>query len=71
MSNCSFKWKQEDPENNLSNINLSIYSGELVMVIGSVGSGKSNLLASINGIFFCYFLILFNLLLFLSKQFIF
>lgn len=52
MSNCSFKWNQEDPENNLSNINLSIYSGELVMVIGSVGSGKSNLLSSINGIFF-------------------
>ena len=35
------KWSQSVPINNLSNINLSIKPGELVIVVGSVGAGKT------------------------------
>ena len=43
-----FKWEKEsDPV--LKNINISIGKGELVAVVGSVGSGKSSLLSALLG----------------------
>ena len=37
-----------ESEFKLSNVNVDIKLGELVMVVGSVGSGKSSLLMSLN-----------------------
>jgi len=54
MTNCSFCWsfqrpKSEDvaPKIAIQNVNFSLKSGELMVVIGYVGSGKTTLLRSI------------------------
>ncbi|KAF9688092.1 hypothetical protein SADUNF_Sadunf02G0161200 [Salix dunnii] len=44
-----FSWDDEAEENVLKNINLEIKKGELTAIVGTVGSGKSSLLASILG----------------------
>ncbi|XP_068086467.1 ATP-binding cassette subfamily C member 4 isoform X2 [Anabrus simplex] len=43
------KWNQGSDDNTLSNINLTVKKGQLVAVIGPVGSGKSSLLHAILG----------------------
>ncbi|KAI4301402.1 hypothetical protein L6164_034685 [Bauhinia variegata] len=45
----NFSWDDENGERDLKNINLQIKKGELTAVVGTVGSGKSSLLASILG----------------------
>uniref|UniRef100_A0A5B7BJZ7 ABC-type xenobiotic transporter n=1 Tax=Davidia involucrata TaxID=16924 RepID=A0A5B7BJZ7_DAVIN len=44
-----FSWDDEGGEQALKNLNLEIKKGELAAIVGTVGSGKSSLLASILG----------------------
>ncbi|XP_038682857.1 ABC transporter C family member 14-like [Tripterygium wilfordii] len=44
-----FSWDDEDGEEVLKNISLKVKRGELTSIVGTVGSGKSSLLASILG----------------------
>ncbi|KAL6968514.1 ABC transporter C member 14 [Sarracenia purpurea var. burkii] len=45
----SFSWDDEGGEKAVKNLNLEIKKGELAAIVGTVGSGKSSLLASILG----------------------
>ncbi|XP_050236219.1 ABC transporter C family member 4 [Mercurialis annua] len=45
----SFSWDDESEEEVLKNINFEIKKGELTAIVGTVGSGKSSLLASVLG----------------------
>ncbi|TXG71729.1 hypothetical protein EZV62_000308 [Acer yangbiense] len=45
----TFSWEDEGGEEVLKNLNLDIEKGQLAAVVGTVGSGKSSLLASILG----------------------
>ncbi|XP_010518496.1 PREDICTED: ABC transporter C family member 4 [Camelina sativa] len=45
----SFSWDDEDNEPALSDINFKVKKGELTAIVGTVGSGKSSLLASVLG----------------------
>ena len=47
--NASFSWSKGDNKNTLNNLNLNIRRGELVAVVGKIGSGKSSLLSAIMG----------------------
>ena len=49
FSNAYFSWSKEDNNNILNNLNLNIRRGELVAVVGKIGSGKSSLLSAILG----------------------
>lgn len=40
ISNASAKWIHDQPENSLNNINLTVEPGQLVTIIGPVGTGK-------------------------------
>eukprot|EP00026_Physarum_polycephalum_P000616 Phypoly_transcript_00617.p1 GENE.Phypoly_transcript_00617~~Phypoly_transcript_00617.p1 ORF type:complete len:1440 (+),score=150.89 Phypoly_transcript_00617:1-4320(+) len=44
-----FQWKKDSTTPTLQNINLNINRGELVAVVGPVGSGKSSLIAALLG----------------------
>ena len=50
IENLSFKYNQDDVENVLNNISLSIEQGEYVTIIGHNGSGKSTLAKLIIGL---------------------
>ena len=43
LIDASFSWSKELPPV-LSNVNISVGKGEMIVVVGSVGSGKSSLL---------------------------
>uniref|UniRef100_A0A1J3FGI2 ABC-type xenobiotic transporter n=1 Tax=Noccaea caerulescens TaxID=107243 RepID=A0A1J3FGI2_NOCCA len=45
----SFSWDDEDDEPAIENINFEVKKGELAAIVGTVGSGKSSLLASVLG----------------------
>lgn len=47
LSDASFSWESEPVH--LSSINLTIHSGQFIGIVGSVGSGKSSLLAALLG----------------------
>ena len=49
FENVSFKYPEKDYFI-LENLNLTIPSGELVLVVGKTGSGKSTFLGLINGL---------------------
>lgn len=40
ISNATAKWTQNETENCLRHINLTVKSGQLVAIIGPVGAGK-------------------------------
>ncbi|XVE73311.1 hypothetical protein DITRI_Ditri11bG0107500 [Diplodiscus trichospermus] len=44
-----FTWDDENGEEVLKNINLEVKKGDLAAIVGTVGSGKSSLLASVLG----------------------
>lgn len=46
---CDFTWDPSAPTPALSEITLSVHSGELVGILGRVGCGKSSLLSAIIG----------------------
>ena len=46
VENGSFKWTKEAGANTLEDVNISVKSGELVAVVGHIGSGKSSLLSA-------------------------
>ncbi|XP_063224304.1 ATP-binding cassette sub-family C member 4-like [Bacillus rossius redtenbacheri] len=47
MSGATAKWTAESHENTLSDINLRVSTGQLLAVIGPVGSGKTSLLLTL------------------------
>ncbi|OMO63828.1 hypothetical protein CCACVL1_22250 [Corchorus capsularis] len=49
VKNGVFSWDDVNGEETLKNINLEVNKGELTAIVGTVGSGKSSLLASILG----------------------
>jgi len=49
IKNGDFKWDSKASDPTLSNINVHVNNGELVMVVGAVGSGKSSLLSCLLG----------------------
>lgn len=49
IENGSFTWGESTEPPILSNINLRISSGQLVAVVGTVGSGKSSLVSAFLG----------------------
>lgn len=44
IENGSAKWKDYEDENTLQNINIKMRPGELIAIVGQVGSGKTSLL---------------------------
>ena len=48
VQQASFAWEAEQPAV-LSSISLEVGQGQLVMVVGAVGSGKSSLLGALLG----------------------
>ncbi|CAL4094228.1 unnamed protein product, partial [Meganyctiphanes norvegica] len=49
VSGVTAKWSEETEENTLTNVSCSVKAGELLAVIGPVGSGKGSLLNAILG----------------------
>ncbi|XP_033725267.1 LOW QUALITY PROTEIN: multidrug resistance-associated protein 1-like [Pecten maximus] len=49
VDNASFTWDPESPVSTLRNIDMKVNEGELVAVVGLVGSGKSSLLSALLG----------------------
>ncbi|XP_048505771.1 probable multidrug resistance-associated protein lethal(2)03659 isoform X1 [Athalia rosae] len=47
LNNASANWRSDSQENTLSNLNVTIEHGQLVAIIGAVGSGKSSLVQTI------------------------
>ena len=47
IENASFSWSRDQANPNLQDINIEVPKGELVAVVGRVGSGKSSLLSSL------------------------
>ena len=43
------KWRQEEVEDTLADINMEVDAGQLVAIIGPVGSGKSSVLQAVLG----------------------
>ena len=43
------KWRQEEVEDTLADINMEVGAGQLVAIIGPVGSGKSSVLQAVLG----------------------
>lgn len=54
LKDSSFTWDNTKSETQLNNLNLNIIKGELIGVVGRVGSGKSSLLSAIIGKIFFY-----------------
>ncbi|XP_052799904.1 ATP-binding cassette sub-family C member 9-like isoform X2 [Mya arenaria] len=49
VENGSFTWDLKKQEPTISNINLQIPKGKLVMIVGTVGSGKTSLISALLG----------------------
>lgn len=47
LRSLTAKWDAKNPENALASLNLNLEKGQLLGVIGPVGSGKSSLLQTI------------------------
>jgi len=49
ISNGSFSWSKEKPQDVLRGINFKVKEGALVAVVGSVGAGKSSFVSALLG----------------------
>lgn len=49
MEQGTFTWDETDNRPTLSNININVESGNLVAIVGPVGSGKTSLLLAFLG----------------------
>lgn len=49
INDGTFTWDKDEPTPTLNNINLSVSRGQLIAIVGRVGSGKSSLLNSLLG----------------------
>jgi ATP-binding cassette subfamily C (CFTR/MRP) protein 1 len=49
VDNASFKWDSDEEAVAIKDVSLSVRKGELVAVMGTVGCGKSSLLAALTG----------------------
>ncbi|KAI8611102.1 P-loop containing nucleoside triphosphate hydrolase protein [Chytriomyces sp. MP71] len=49
VQRASFRWVHDSPEPILKDVNLRVHDGELLAVVGVVGSGKSSLLSALLG----------------------
>uniref|UniRef100_A0A914E7D4 Multidrug resistance-associated protein 1 n=1 Tax=Acrobeloides nanus TaxID=290746 RepID=A0A914E7D4_9BILA len=49
VSNASMTWDRSEPQPTLKNISLHATKGDLIAIVGKVGSGKSSLLMSLLG----------------------
>jgi ABC-type multidrug transport system fused ATPase/permease subunit len=49
VSNASMTWDRNEPQPTLKNISLHATKGDLIAIVGKVGSGKSSLLMSLLG----------------------
>lgn len=49
IKNMTVKWKASSTDTALSDINMNVARGELIGIIGPVGSGKSSLLQTLLG----------------------
>ncbi|KAI8093508.1 multi drug resistance-associated protein MRP [Halteromyces radiatus] len=49
INNGTFKWAKEDAQPVLENINIGVKKGDVMAVVGRVGSGKSSLMSAILG----------------------
>ena len=47
ITNASFAWDPDSGINNLHNISLNVKKGELVAIVGRVGTGKSSLMSAL------------------------
>jgi len=49
FKNVAFNWSNTEDKSTLKNLNLEVKKGELIAVVGKIGSGKSSLLSAILG----------------------
>ncbi|CAG2058205.1 unnamed protein product [Timema podura] len=49
LNGATASWKSGSPQNTLQNIDIQVESGQLISIIGSVGSGKTSLLQVLLG----------------------
>lgn len=57
MENVSAKWNRDNSDLALDSINLNVHKGNLIGIIGPVGSGKSSLLQTILGQYYQNYLL--------------
>ena len=49
MEKASFSWDREEDSTAVKDVSIGVKKGELIAIMGTVGSGKSSLLASLTG----------------------
>ena len=50
LKNVSFRYKDSEKDNSLTNVNLSIHDGEVVLICGGSGCGKTTITRLLNGL---------------------
>lgn len=50
LKNVSFRYKDSEQDNSLTNVNLSIHDGEVVLICGGSGCGKTTITRLLNGL---------------------
>lgn len=48
LKNVSFRYKDSEQDNSLTNVNLSIHDGEVVLICGGSGCGKTTITRLLN-----------------------
>ena len=55
LKNVSFRYKDSEQDNSLTNVNLSVRNGEVVLICGSSGCGKTTITRLLNGLIPSYY----------------
>ena len=50
LKNVSFRYKDSEQDNSLTNVNMSIQDGEVVLICGGSGSGKTTITRLLKGL---------------------